>query len=132
VFAVIVRATGKNFSTGNDLKAMVEFDIDDDKIRPVWARSAARQVHELADTVLRFPKPLISCVQGNVIGFWFTLMALFDIVLVTDNATFQAPMVKSAQNIEMCGSYTFPRLFGYGKAFELLVLAKTLTAKEAV
>lgn len=32
----------------------------------------------------------------------------------------------------MCGSYTFPRLFGTGKAFELLVLGKQLTGKEAV
>jgi enoyl-CoA hydratase/carnithine racemase len=31
----------------------------------------------------------------------------------------------------MYASYTFPRYFGWGKAFELLVLGKRLTAKEA-
>ena len=32
----------------------------------------------------------------------------------------------------MCGSYTFPRLFGAQKAFELLVLGYPLKANEAV
>ena len=32
----------------------------------------------------------------------------------------------------MFGSYSFPRLFGPGKSFELLVLGRKLTAKDAM
>jgi hypothetical protein len=35
------------------------------------------------------------------------------------------------KSLEMYASYTFPRYFGWGKAFELLILGKRLTAKEA-
>jgi len=59
-------------------------------------------------------------------------MALFDAVILTENAVFTAPMVKSNQCIEMCGSYTFPRIFGPGRAFEILVLGRAVTAKEAL
>lgn len=88
VKVLVVKGSGKNFCTGNDLKSMMEFDNDEAAFREEWAAVSARQVLEIADSVINFPKPLISLVQGNTTGFMFTLMAMFDVVLVTEDAVF--------------------------------------------
>ena len=64
-----------------------------------------QQVKEFADTftdvlkvltanLMNFVKPIICCCQGAVIGFMFPLLCIFDLVYVTEDAYFTAPMIK--------------------------------------
>lgn len=62
VKVIVVKGSGKNFCTGNDLKSMMEFDNDEAAFREEWAAVSARQVLMIADSVINFPKPLISLV----------------------------------------------------------------------
>lgn len=59
--------------------------------------------------------------EGKVIGFAFTQLALFDRVFAVEGAQFNAPLVLLAQGPEMCAAYTFPKIFGRNVGEDLLV-----------
>uniref|UniRef100_A0A915NI35 ACB domain-containing protein n=1 Tax=Meloidogyne floridensis TaxID=298350 RepID=A0A915NI35_9BILA len=107
----------RNVKTPNDLIKMA------DKGEDVLERFVRAHIeHE---------KPLISLVNGPAIGISVTLMALFDLVIASDKASFHSPFSSLGQSPEGCSSYTFPMLMGATKACEMLLFDKKLTAAEA-
>ena len=76
----------------------------------------AIQLEKLAEKIITSEKPIFSIVQGKVVGFAFTQLALYDRVFAVDGAFFMAPLVKIAQGPEMASSYIFPEIFGQNLA----------------
>lgn len=76
-------------------------------------------------------KPIVAIVQGKIIGFAFTQLALCDRVYALEGSTLKAPLVKLAQGPEMCSAYTFPKIFGKKMADELIIGAKEIPVSEA-
>ena len=72
----------------------------------------AEQLETLTKNIITSSKPIFSIVQGKVIGFAFTQLALYDRVFAVKGASFMAPLVKIAQGPEMGSSYLFPKIFG--------------------
>lgn len=69
-------------------------------------------IREFVNTFIKFKKPLVALVNGPSIGIMFTTLALFDLVIASDKATFAAPFTELALSPEGCSSYTFPLLMG--------------------
>ncbi|EAR98073.1 enoyl-CoA hydratase/delta3,5-delta2,4-dienoyl-CoA isomerase (macronuclear) [Tetrahymena thermophila SB210] len=130
VKTIILRGNGKNFSSGNDLSNFVSFAGD----REFQIKGSQFFGNDLMKVFcaafINCKKPIIAVVQGSVIGVAFTLLMLCDEIYSTEDAYFQAPLVKLAQGPEMCSSYTFPQVFGYQRAFEIIVGAKTLKSRD--
>ena len=85
--------------------------------------------HKLIKTIIDFPKILVAVVNGHAVGTGVTMLGLFDLVYSIDTALFRTTFGTIGQSPEGC-SFILPRLIGYGKATELLIFGRSMTAHE--
>ncbi|XP_012819853.2 enoyl-CoA delta isomerase 2, mitochondrial isoform X1 [Xenopus tropicalis] len=127
VFAVL-SGFGDYFCSGNDLNNFTNIPPEG---KEKMAKDSADLLETFVSKFIDFPKPLIAVVNGPATGISVTILGLFDLVYATDRATFHTPFSQLGQSPEGCSSYTFPRIMGLGKATEMLLFNKKLTAQEA-
>ncbi|CAD5214895.1 unnamed protein product [Bursaphelenchus xylophilus] len=125
----VISANGPYYCAGNDLKSFLQVKSPAD-LKPA-TEAAAEFMKEYVGTFIDHQKPLIALVQGPAIGIAVTTLALCDVVVCSDKATFQTPFTALGYSPEGCSSFTFPAIMGVSKATEMLLLGKTLTAQEA-
>ena len=95
------------------------------------AKNGGILLEKFVNSFISLDKPLIGLINGPAVGISVTVMAMFDLILASDKATFSAPFTKIAQSPEACSSYTFPKMMGSLKASEFLLFNRKLTAHEA-
>jgi enoyl-CoA hydratase/carnithine racemase len=79
----------------------------------------------------RRTKPAIALVRGHCLGGGFELALTCDMILGTPDARFGLPEVKWGLIPAAGGCRKLPKLIGMARAKELILTAKTITAKEA-
>ncbi|GIX95141.1 enoyl-CoA delta isomerase 2 [Caerostris darwini] len=123
----LLTGIGDYYSSGNDLSNFmgIQGDIS------VAAKNAGELLREFVAAFIDFPKILVAAVNGPAVGIPATLLGLCDVVYASDKATFITPFSLLGQTPEGCSSYTFPKIMGYSKANEILLLSKKFTATEA-
>lgn len=125
----VITGSGNYYSAGNDLSNYLknpEGDLEAELVK------GTQMVREFIDGFIKFPKPLIALVNGPAVGIAFTVLALFDMVIASDRATFSAPFTRLSLSPEGCSSYTFPQLMGRMKAADILLFNRKITAQEAL
>jgi enoyl-CoA hydratase len=139
VRVIIVAAEGKHFSSGHDLSGAADWAVEDVAIG-TWGgfRQPGMEGHWGREEEAYFglcwrwrniPKPTIAEVQGKVIAGGLMLVWPFDIVVASDDATFQDPVVAfGANGVEY---FAHPWEFGVRKAKELLFTGRAITAQVA-
>lgn len=120
VSVVILRGYGADFSAGNDLGdfAQGNFSVDAPPFRLLRALNG-------------LSKPLIIAVRGVAIGIGTTMLLHADLAYCDSTARFQLPFVSLGLTPEGGASLLLPRLAGYTKAAELLMLAEPFNAVQA-
>ena len=130
VRVVVMAANGRHFSAGHDLKALVG-DVEPDKWRLMRDTPEGKFLHEKTmyfDRCLRirdFPKPSIAAVHGKCIAAGVMLAAMCDLIVASDDASFQNPVLRmtgAAVEILIEPWEMPPR-----KAKEFLLTAQTIT-----
>jgi len=136
---IIIAAEGKHFSSGHDLSGGNDWSLTEVGIS-AWGgfRQPGMEGHWGREEEAYFglcwrwrniPKPTIAEVQGKVIAGGLMLVWPFDIVVASENATFQDPVVAfGANGVEYFGH---PWEFGVRKAKELLFTGRAITARVA-
>lgn len=136
---IVIAAEGKHFSSGHDLSGANDWSLSEVGISQ-WGgfRQPGMEGHWGREEEAYFglcwrwrniPKPTIAEVQGKVIAGGLMLVWPFDIVVASDDATFQDPVVAfGANGVEYFGH---PWEFGVRKAKELLFTGRAITAKVA-
>jgi 2-(1,2-epoxy-1,2-dihydrophenyl)acetyl-CoA isomerase len=76
----------------------------------------------------RAPKPVIACVHGAVAGAGMSIMMACDLIIAAEGTQFTMAYSRIATSPDGGASWFLPRLVGYHKAMEMLLLADTVDA----
>ncbi|AQV97077.1 enoyl-CoA hydratase [Cupriavidus necator] len=125
VRALILTATGTDFSSGGDISSMqVEINAEQ-------GRRRLRNVHGWLEDLIQLDVPVIAAVDGAAYGAGFSLALTADIILATPRARFGLPFLRMGL-VPDCGVfYTLPRMIGLQRAKALMFSMRELNAQAA-
>lgn len=126
VRAVLITGQPGIFTSGND--------IEDFMSRPPGSgsNSETAPVFQFMKALVGIDKPVVAAVTGAAIGIGTTMLLHCDLVYVSDEARLAMPFVSLGLVPEFASSLVVPRLLGYVKAAEKLMLGDPFTPEEAV
>jgi enoyl-CoA hydratase len=124
VRVLILRGNGAAFCTGGDVS---EFGSAPS---PVVAR-AVRWRRDVWGLLHGLPKPVIAAVHGYAAGGGFEMALLCDLCIAAEDARFGYPETSLAMIPGVAGTQTTSRLLGVGRALDLMLTGRWLTAPEA-
>lgn len=118
---IVLRAQGRAFSAGADVKEFRRFSVED-------FRAAMQNILALYVEMVRHPRPIVSLVQGDALGGGAALAFFSDHVIAVQGAKFGFPEVHRGL---AGGGYLMPRLIGRHRAAELVLFGRTIDAPRA-
>jgi enoyl-CoA hydratase/carnithine racemase len=120
--AVIFQGHETVFSAGND--------IGDFLNNPPAGENSP--VFHFLRGIATFPKPLVAAVCGPAVGVGTTMLFHCDLVYAGDNAAFSMPFVNLGLCPEAASSLLVPKMLGYHRAAEALLLGEPFMAEAAL
>jgi len=124
---IVVEAEGDVFSPGGDINHFVGHK---DTIHQ-HVLDMATQIHIGVASLRRAGAPVIMAINGMTAGGAFSLIAGGDVVIAKKSAKFNPAFTRSGLTPDAGGTYFFPRVVGWRKAFWIMATNPTLTADQA-
>ncbi|KAI3599872.1 Enoyl-CoA hydratase [Cupriavidus necator H850] len=126
VRAILLRGKPEIFTAGNDLEDFMQ--------RPPSAGDGAEQapVFQFLYQISHATKPIVAAVSGAAVGVGTTMLLHCDLVYASDTAKLSLPFVQLGLCPEAASSLLLPRLAGYQRAAEKLLLGEAFSAQEAL
>jgi enoyl-CoA hydratase/carnithine racemase len=122
VRVVVLQGHETVFSAGND--------IGDFQNKP--APFAESEASRFLQVIATFSKPLLAAVCGPAVGIGTTMLLHCDLVYAGDNAAFSLPFVNLGLCPEAASTLLLPRMLGYHRAAEALLLGEPFMAEAAL
>ncbi len=116
--AITLTGSGDSFCAGNDLNSFLSEPGSD---------SAARFIHAIAAA----QAPVVAAVNGVAVGVGVTMLLHCDLVYAAADAKFNFAFIDLGLLPEAGSTYLLPRMLGYGRAAELLMLGEAFSAERA-
>jgi enoyl-CoA hydratase/carnithine racemase len=129
VGAIVLTATGSVYCAGVDMKAPKE-EVDSSGHRPSVGSLAMARGGGWPQ-LLASSKPTIAAVNGAAIGLGATHLLPVDLRLAAQSASFHFPFLSVGILPELGSSSLLPRLIGEGRARELFLTGRPVSADEA-
>lgn len=125
VRAVVLAAQGRNFCAGHDLKEMRAHSGDTD-----WQRRLFDDCSRMMMALTRLPQPVIARVHGIATAAGCQLVAMCDLAVASEEASFALPGVKVGL---FCSApaVAVARNIGWKRAMELLLTGERIGARTA-
>ncbi len=123
VKVVVIKAAGKHFCSGHDLKEITGSGSKENKAIFDNCTRMMRLMHEI-------PQPVITQVQGIATAAGCQLVAWSDLTVAEENARFAAPGVKIGLFCSTPG-VAIVRAVGRKRALEMLLTGRYFSAQEA-
>jgi 2-(1,2-epoxy-1,2-dihydrophenyl)acetyl-CoA isomerase len=128
VRAVVLTGAGKAFCAGQDLKEHVGLLQADD---PSPLRTVADHYNPIVRAIVDMPKPVVAAINGPAAGAGAAFAYAADLRIAAASASFLMAFANVGLGPDSGASWTLQRLVGYGRAAELMLLARTVQADEA-
>ncbi|MFE7134223.1 enoyl-CoA hydratase-related protein [Streptomyces sp. NPDC057638] len=132
VRAVLLTATGRAFSVGQDLKEHIALLAED---RAAGGGSTMSTVREHYNPIVRalagMAKPVVAGVNGVAAGAGLGFALAADYRVVAETATLTTAFAGVALSADSGISWTLPRLIGRARATDLLLFPRSLSAQAA-
>ena len=129
VRAVVITGSGKAFCAGQDLKEHVGLLQAGD---PAPLHTVAQHYNPIVRTIVEMPKPVIAAVNGPAAGAGAAFAYASDLRIAASSANFLMAFANVGLGPDSGASWTLQRLVGYGRAAELMLLARTVDSDEAL
>lgn len=121
IHVVVLLGQPGSFCAGNDLADFIKAGTLDHE------HPTVQFLHALS----QFDKPLIAAVDGLAIGIGTTALLHCDLVYATAGSRFQMPFTSLGLCPEAASSLLLPKLIGYQKAAQYLLLGEPFSGVEA-
>lgn len=122
VRAVILSGSDGCFTSGNDLQ---------DFLNGIDGVVGDSPIAQFLWTFTTFPKPIVVAVDGLAVGIGTTLLLHCDFAYASSGSEFTLPFTGLGLCPEYASSFLLPRLVGYSKACEWLMLGDAISATDA-
>ena len=126
--AVVLTGAGRAFCVGQDLKEHVESLAGDGA--PL--DTVVEHFNPLVRRLAALPKPVVAAVRGMAAGAGASLALLADFRVGGPRTAFLMAFANVGLAADTGASWTLPRLVGYAKATEMLMLAEPVGAEESL
>ncbi|MBI5632637.1 MAG: enoyl-CoA hydratase/isomerase family protein [Nitrospirae bacterium] len=122
---IITGAGGKAFSAGADIEFFSSAD-------PLEVRARAQLAVETYSRIEHLGKPVIAAINGYALGGGLELAEACTLRIAVNTAKLGHPEVRIGAIAGWGGTTRLPRLVGKGRAAELLLTGRMITAEEAL
>jgi 2-(1,2-epoxy-1,2-dihydrophenyl)acetyl-CoA isomerase len=129
VRAVVLTGSGGTFCVGQNLKehaAALSADAT-----AAWGTLQEHYI-PIVTALATMPKPVIAAVNGTAAGAGAAFAFACDLRLVSDAAVFHLAFAGIGLSVDSGLSWTLPRLVGFGRATDLLLRGRPVSAADAL
>ena len=131
VRAVLLTGTGRAFCVGQDLKEHVSTLRQPPGPGGKTMSTVQEHYNPIVTAIATMPKPVVAGVNGVAAGAGAGFAFAADYRVVADSASFNTSFAGVALTADSGASWTLPRLVGPGRAADLLMFPRKITAQEA-
>ncbi len=125
---IILSGTGEAFCSGADLGGFQAMDSANYDV----TASLRERTNPAILAMRAMAKPIIARVHGPAAGIGCNYALACDIIVASEQSFFAELFVKIGLMPDGGGTYFFPRMVGYHKAFELMALGEIVPAADAL
>jgi len=127
VVGIIITGNGRAFCAGLDLADLTRVTSSSEPPAP----TPEDQLPGLFTYLLEVPKPVISAINGVVVGGGLILALMSDLRFASSAASLSTIFLKRGLVAEHGSTWLLPRLVGLGRALDLLWMSDRIGAEEA-
>ncbi len=125
--AVVLRGEGPAFMAGGDVAVFHQHLAELPELIVTWGR----EMHAAFLAIRRMGKPVLASVHGAVAGAGFSLMCAADLAIAAADTRFTLAYASIGASPDGGSTYFLPRLVGYKKTMELIMLPDRFDAETA-
>jgi len=129
--AIVLTASGRAFCSGGDLREMQAMAEKEGRTE-AYLEDPLRELHELILLIRETPIPFVAAVSGICAGAGTNVALACDIVVASDDATFNEAFVRIGLSPDCGGTFFLPRAIVEKLAAELFMTGESVTAERAV
>ena len=127
VRGVVLTGVGRAFSAGADLKNPRTHSVESADQHLAGLRGSP-----VFDTIERYPKPIISAVNGYAVGIGYLVPLCGDFIVAGEQAVFCLPQVSLGILPAYGGTLRLARFVGRGHALNMALTGRQVGAEEAL
>jgi 2-(1,2-epoxy-1,2-dihydrophenyl)acetyl-CoA isomerase len=130
VRSVLITGAGRGFSSGADVKEMLEQGARGD--RPDVGTMLRERYHPIIKGIRELPKPVIAAVNGPAVGIGCSLALACDLIWAGESAIFGLAFVNIGLVPDGGSTFLVPAAVGKARALEMALLGDPVSAEEAL